>query len=159
MLKNTPRKRPKKSWKRACMKLERAVGKIVKLEIFKLESSFYVLLYTREIVKLKGNFFATQSFPTSRSFQLPFPTTHEPSLIVDCGLSTAYSGLFAEVWIIWEMAINKSEQDLSIFIKIKVYVARCRGGQTASSCCTHQFDRDFWFVVVEWTIKYSLNPI
>ena len=39
----------KRHWWR-CMKLERAVGKIVKLESFMLESSFQVLVYIWKIV-------------------------------------------------------------------------------------------------------------
>ena len=47
----------------AYIKLERAVGKIVKLESFKLKSSFKVLAYTLKIVKL-------ESFVQHETFQL-----------------------------------------------------------------------------------------
>ena len=53
------------------MYLKKAVGKIVKLEIFKLESSFQFLLHTWEIVKFES-FFQLKACQCHDIFKYPF---------------------------------------------------------------------------------------
>ena len=92
----------------ASMQLERAVGKIVKLENFYLESSFQVLLYTREIDKL-------ESFLQLKTFQLHDLSNYPFQLHVSHFLVTPVKWLEIKAFSQNVSSVNLSTQDPTIY--------------------------------------------